>query len=111
MSLFNLGKKKNDEKNVNNVNENKEQGINCEQLSIKILGSGCDKCDNQVKYVKEAVAELKLSANIEHVEDLMKIIEYGVMSSPAIVIDEKVVSVGRVLKANQVVELLKKEIK
>lgn len=110
MSLFNLGKKKSDDKNVNNVNQNKNDNINCGQLSIKVLGSGCDKCDNQLKYVKEAVDELNLSVDIEHVEDLMKIIEYGVMSSPAIVINEKVVSVGRVLKAKQVVELIKKEI-
>lgn len=109
MSLFKFGKKKSEEKNVNSINGNEKDNINCMQLSIKVLGSGCDKCDRQLKYVKEAVEELNFSANIEHVEDLMKIVEYGVMSSPAIVINEKVVSVGRVLKEKQVVELLKKE--
>ena len=76
--------------------------------SIKILGAGCKSCHQQLEYVKEAVKNLGLNIEVEYVTDMAKIMEYGVMSMPAIVINEKVVSMGKVLKTADVETLLKK---
>jgi len=75
-------------------------------MEIKILGSGCKKCNELEDNVKNAVAELGLDANITKVTDYKEIAKYGVMTTPALVIDEKVVSKGKVLKKNEVEELL-----
>ena len=56
--------------------------------------------------VKEAVAEKGINAEIEYITDMAKIMEYGIMSTPALMIDNKVVSMGRVLKAKDVAKLL-----
>lgn len=77
-------------------------------MDIKILGSGCSKCDDQVEYVKKALEELGIEANVEKVEGLKEIMSYGVMSTPAIVIDGKVVTKGRTAKVKDVVKILKK---
>ena len=74
--------------------------------AIKVLGAGCKSCHQQLEYAKEAVKNLGLDAEVEYVTDMAKIMEYGVMSMPAIVVNEKVVSVGKVLKATEVKELL-----
>ena len=65
-------------------------------MEIKVLGTGCAKCKMLEKKTKEAVAELKMNAIVEKEEDIMKIMEYGVMSTPALVINNKVVVSGRV---------------
>lgn len=75
-------------------------------MEIKILGSGCKKCNELEDNVKNAVAELGLDAKITKVTDFKEIAKYGVMTTPALVIDEKVVSKGKVLKKNEVEELL-----
>ena len=75
-------------------------------MNIKVLGGGCCKCENLLEAVKEAVAEKKIEAEIEYITDMSKIMEYGIMSTPALMIDGKVVSMGRVLKAKEVVKLL-----
>ena len=75
---------------------------------IKVLGSGCATCHKLFENVKEAVNEMGLSADIEYITDMAKVMEYGVMSMPAIVIDEKVVSMGKVLKVADVEKLLQK---
>ena len=75
---------------------------------IKVLGAGCKSCHQQLEYVKEAVKNLGLSIEVEYVTDMAKIMEYGVMSMPAIVVNEKVVSMGKVLKTADVEVLLKK---
>ena len=77
-------------------------------VSIKILGYGCQKCDDLMKSAKEALLELGMDESIEHVTDLVEIASYGVMSTPALVIDSKVVSLGKVLKKDEVIELIKK---
>ena len=76
-------------------------------MKIKILGSGCPNCKVLEKNTKEAVEDLKLKAEIEKVTDISKIMEYGVMSTPALVIDEKVVSYGKVLSSEEIKKLLK----
>ena len=65
-------------------------------MVIKVLGPGCPKCVTLDRITRAAVAELGLSATVEKVEDYPTIMSYGVMSSPALVIDETVVLVGRV---------------
>ena len=75
-------------------------------MNIKVLGGGCCKCENLLGAVKEAVAEKGIEAEIEYITDMAQIMEYGIMSTPALMIDNKVVSMGRVLKAKEVVKLL-----
>ena len=76
-------------------------------MNIKVLGGGCCKCENLLGAVKEAVAEKGIEAEIEYITDMSKIMEYGIMSTPALMIDNKVVSMGRVLKAKDVAKLLR----
>ena len=75
-------------------------------MNIKVLGGGCCKCENLLGEVKEAVAEKGIEAEIEYITDMAKIMEYGIMSTPALMIENKVVSMGRVLKAKEVEKLL-----
>lgn len=75
---------------------------------IKILGSGCSSCHALYENAKEAVRKMRLSIEVEYVTDMQKVMEYGVMSMPALVINEKVVSMGKVLKAADVEKLLHK---
>ena len=76
--------------------------------NIKVLGAGCKSCHEQHENVKKAVANMNLDAEVEYITDMEKVMSYGVMSMPAIVVNEEVVSMGKVLKAAQVEELLKK---
>lgn len=76
-------------------------------MLIKILGTGCPKCKKLEASAREAVALLNLDARIEKVADLDKIMDYSVMMTPALVIDEKVVSTGKVLSAADIAKLLK----
>ena len=75
-------------------------------MNIKVLGGGCCKCENLLGAVKEAVAEKGIEAEIEYITDMAKIMEYGIMSTPALMIENKVVSMGRVLKSKEVEKLL-----
>lgn len=77
-------------------------------MSIKILGSGCKNCVTLTENTKLALTQMNLQANIEKVKDLSAITAYGVMSTPAIVVNEKVVSYGKVLKPNEIVKILEK---
>ena len=75
-------------------------------MNIKVLGSGCKSCEALLKSVKEAVANKGVQAEVEYITDLDKIMGYGVMSMPALMIDDKIVSAGKVLKAKDVEKLL-----
>jgi len=75
-------------------------------MNIKILGPGCPKCKTLEKVTREAVAETGIDATIEKVEDIVKIMEYRVMHTPVLVINEKVVLSGHVPTVNQVKEIL-----
>lgn len=74
---------------------------------IKVLGSGCAKCNQLEANVKSALSELGKEIKIEHVTDFKDIATYGVMSTPALVVNNKVVSYGKVLKENEAVKILK----
>jgi small redox-active disulfide protein 2 len=76
-------------------------------MKLQILGSGCSKCKLLEQHAREAVAELRLDAEVEKVTDIDKIVEMGVMMTPALAIDGVVKSVGRVLTKDQVIEYLK----
>jgi len=78
-------------------------------MKIKVLGSGCAKCDKVVENVKEAVKELNIDAEIEKVTEVQEIMKYGVMKTPALVIDEKVVSSGKLNKTKEVIKYIEKE--
>ncbi len=75
---------------------------------IKVLGSGCKNCLVLGDNVKEAMQELKLDAELVKVTDFSEIAAYGVMSTPALVVNEKVVSYGKVLKTKEIIRLLEK---
>ncbi len=75
-------------------------------IEIKVLGSGCAKCKSLEKTTKQVVADLNLDATVEKVEDIQKIMEYGVMVTPALVINDKVVVKGKVPSAKEIKELL-----
>jgi len=76
-------------------------------MKIKVLGSGCPNCKVLEANTKKALEEMKIKANVEKVTDISKIMEYGVMSTPALVINEKVVSYGRILTSEEIKKLLK----
>lgn len=79
-------------------------------MIIKILGMGCSNCKNLEKATRNAVAELDIDADIEKVEDIQKIMGYGVMSTPALVINEKVALYGRVPGVPELKEIIKNHI-
>ena len=73
-----------------------------------MLGAGCKSCHEQYENVKAAVRAMKLSAEVAYVTDMEQVMAYGAMSMPAIVVNEKVVSAGKVLKPAEVEKLLRK---
>jgi small redox-active disulfide protein 2 len=75
-------------------------------MKIEILGTGCAKCNQLEAVVKEAVAKSGKFAQIEKVDDMMKIMEYQVVSTPGLVLDGKVVSTGKVLSVDEVIALM-----
>ena len=122
MALFGFVKKKKEEKEApacccggacqtNNALKT-ENACCCENVSgissIKVLGAGCKNCHAQYENVKQAAEAMGLSIEVEYITDMPKVMEYGVMSMPAIVVNEKVVSQGKVLKADDVEALLHK---
>lgn len=71
-------------------------------VSIKILGSGCAKCKTLTLKVREIVTRHQISAAVTKVEDIMEIMKYGILSTPGLVINEKIKSVGTVPKDEQI---------
>ena len=121
MALFNFGKKKKEEDSipacccgsapadetaasVHGCCGESVAGICC----VKVLGAGCKSCHEQYENAKAAVQALGLDVEVEYITDMEKVMAYGVMSMPAIVVNEKVVSMGKVLKADDVKTLLGK---
>ena len=120
MSLFHFGKKKEEEKKspacacnggcltgevskmTHDCCPEAKDGICC----IKVLGAGCKSCHEQYENAQDAVKAMGLSVEVEYITDMQKVMEYGVMSMPALVVNEKVVSQGKVLKAADVEKLL-----
>lgn len=109
MALFKFGKKKDAEKPACCCSScDCSQGCGEAKSSVKILGGGCEKCNQLEKATVEALGMLGMDTAVEHVTDFAVIAQYGVMTTPALVVDEKVLCYGKVLKTAEVVELLKK---
>jgi len=117
MSLFGFEKKKDEVKEV--------KGNCCDEAGdaksikntkpvlaggepVKVLGSGCVKCNELETNVKKALEQLDMDTTIEHITDFTQIASYGVMSTPALVVDGKVVAYGKVLKVEEVIKILEK---
>lgn len=120
MAIFNFGKKKEEkitsactcscggptsegERMASDCCPNLKEGEIC---CVKVLGADCKSCHEQFENAKQAVKEIGLSVEVEYITDMQKVMEYGVMSMPAIVVNEKVVSMGKVLKSADVIALL-----
>lgn len=75
-------------------------------MEIKVLGPGCPKCKTLEKATLEAVASAGIEANVSKVEDIVEIMNYGVMQTPALVVDGKVLVKGRVPSVDEIKKLL-----
>ena len=91
--------------NCNTTNEHQDSNSD-----IKILGSGCAKCNELEANTVEALKQLSIDQTIDHVSDFAEIAKYGVMTTPAIVYKNKVLSYGKVLSTSDIIDLLQKEI-
>lgn len=76
-------------------------------MKIQVLGTGCAKCKQLTANAEEAVARLGLDAQVEKVEDLREIVKFGVMTTPALAVDGKVVAAGKLLSPEAVIALLR----
>ena len=76
-------------------------------MKIEILGTGCTKCKTLEENAKKAIAQIGGFHEVKKVEDIVEIMNYGVMSTPALVVDGKVKSSGKTLTPNEIIELLK----
>ena len=133
MALFHIGKKKEEEKKVSSCccggsdapaeetsgyccgsAPNTESSASCcgapvdGICCIKVLGAGCKSCHEQYENAMAAVKAMGLNIEVEYITDMEKVMGYGVMSMPAIVVNEQVVAMGKVLKAADVEKLLRK---
>ncbi|MGM9642456.1 MAG: thioredoxin family protein [Eubacteriales bacterium] len=119
MALFSFGKKKERKKaptgvchcgrpagEVSEITNDCCSGAKGGICSIKVLGAGCKSCHEMYENAKEAVKAMGMSVEVEYITDMQKVMEYGVMSMPALVINERVVSMGKVLKAADVEKLI-----
>jgi small redox-active disulfide protein 2 len=79
-------------------------------MIIKVLGTGCSNCKNLEKATQIAVSEMGLDAQIIKEEDIQKIMAYGILRTPALVIDEKVALYGRVPSVKELKEIIQKNI-
>ena len=77
-------------------------------MQIKVMGTGCRKCKALLAATEEAVKSSGVQAEIEYVTDMIKIAETGLMSTPGLIIDDKIVSSGKVLEAPSIAELIEK---
>ena len=75
-------------------------------MKIEILGTGCSKCKTLEEVTKQAVAKIGGFHEIKKVEDIVEIMNYGVMSTPALVVDGLVKSSGKVLSVDEVIKLI-----
>ena len=120
MALFNFGKKKEEEKKApacccGSAKAQVAKSVECccgtsvnGICCVKVLGAGCRACHEQYENAKTAVKALGLDVEVEYITDMEKVMGYGVMSMPAIVVNEKVVSMGKVMKAADMENLLRK---
>ena len=109
MRLF--GKKKEEKKCCCGGNRNVQTTQAAEKsktggASVKILGSGCVKCNRLEANTLEALKTLNMDTAVDHITDFTQIAAYGVMTTPALVVDGKVVSFGKALKTDEIISIL-----
>ncbi|MEE1264175.1 thioredoxin family protein [Ruminococcus sp.] len=78
-----------------------------EVTSVKVLGAGCKSCHQMYENTKKAVADLGLGIEVEYITNMEKVMQYGAMSMPVLVVNEKVVSAGKVLKPQEAAKMLR----
>jgi small redox-active disulfide protein 2 len=101
MSLFGLGKKK-EEKIVPAVNT--EIAVK----SVKVLGGGCKSCHELLMNTNQALKNLSVPMEAEYITDMATIAAYGIMSTPALVVNDKIMSMGKVCSVSEIETLLHK---
>jgi small redox-active disulfide protein 2 len=77
-------------------------------MEIKVLGTGCQKCKTLEKITREVVREMGISADISKEEDIVNIMNYGILHTPALVIDGRVMFSGRVPSSKEITEIIRK---
>ncbi len=92
----------------NNINKMDLKNLKIANMEIKVLGTGCAKCKALEKVTKEAVEKTGVNATVTKVEDIVEIMQSGVMTTPALVIDGKVVVKGKVPSVSEISKLLTK---
>ncbi|MGN0516556.1 thioredoxin family protein [Eubacterium sp.] len=120
MSLFNFSKKKEEKKTPACICSCGCSASEAEEISsdccpeakdgiccIKVLGAGCKSCHEMYENTKQSVKSIGLNIEVEYITDMQRVMEYGVMSMPALVVNEKVVSMGKVLKVTDAEKILK----
>lgn len=108
MSLFN--RKKEETKSCccgGNTAALETNSVLGEITSIKVLGAGCKSCHQMYENTKQAVQNAGLDIEVEYITDMEKVVQYGAMSMPVLVVNEKIVSVGKVLKPKEVEKIIK----
>lgn len=80
-----------------------------ENLTVKVYGSGCKGCQTLHQNVIDALAEMNIAANVEYITDLQKVMEAGIMSMPALSVNEKVVSSGKILGIAEIKKIIEAE--
>ena len=114
--MFGFGKKKEQQETAQcacgcSTSEKADNAACCDTAEeiccVKVLGAGCRSCHEMYENAKKAVAELRLGIEVEYVTDMEKVMAYGVMSMPALVVNEKVVSMGKVLKPEDILKLIR----
>lgn len=118
MGLFGFGKKKEEQKpacackcGCPTIEATEQELANVAasgKSNIKVLGTGCKSCHTLLENTKEAVQNMGLSIEVEYIQDMAQIAGYGVMSVPALVINDKPAVMGKVLKTEEVMDILKK---
>jgi small redox-active disulfide protein 2 len=114
MALFNFKKKREETSscccggNCDSESMAKAENAKTEGASVKVLGSGCAKCNQLEAATKAALEQLGMDTSIDHVTDFSQIAAYGVMTTPALVVDGKVVSYGKALKTDELIKILQK---
>ncbi len=111
-----FGKKKEENKgccccgNCNAESMKKAEEAKSQGANVKILGSGCKKCNELEANTKQALKQLGLDTDVDHVTDFAQIAAYGVMTTPALVFNGKVISYGKVLKPEEIVNLINSQL-
>lgn len=92
--------------NLSKINLTQKQ-VDYSACKILVLGTGCKKCQALEQNVKQALEELNIQESVAHISDLAQIASYGVVSTPALIIDNKLVSYGKLLSKDDLIKILK----